>query len=77
MLDEQGPGIFEPDAEAIPPDKLAALQQDRLRELIDRLIAVGGLQGGRLREAGVTSGNDVTLDDLATAAVHLQERSLG
>ncbi|MGD0374632.1 MAG: phenylacetate--CoA ligase [Streptosporangiaceae bacterium] len=64
MLDEQRPGIFEPDAEAIPPEALAVLQQDRLRALIDRLIAVGGLQGSRLKEAGVTSGNDVTLDDL-------------
>ena len=48
MLDEQRPGIFEPDAEAISPEALAVLQQDRLRALIDRLIAVGGLQGGRL-----------------------------
>ena len=64
MLDERKPGIFEPDAEEISPEALAVLQRDRLRALIDRLIAVGGVQGGRLREAGVTSGNDVTLDDL-------------
>jgi len=65
MQDEQRPGIFEPDAEAIPPEALAVLQRDRLRSLIDRLIAADGLQGSRLREAGVSSGSDVTLDDLA------------
>ncbi len=64
MQDEQRPGIFEPDAESIPDDALAELQQDRLRSLIDRLLAAGGVQGGRLREAGVGGGQDVTLDDL-------------
>ena len=64
MQDEQRPGIFEPDAESIPAEALAALQADRLRSLIDRLIAVGGVQGSRLREAGVESGRDVTLADL-------------
>ena len=64
MQDEQWPGIFEPDAESIPADALARLQADRLRSLIDRLIAVGGVQGSRLREAGVGSGRDVTLADL-------------
>lgn len=47
MLDERKPGIFEPDAEEISPEALAVLQRDRLRALIDRLIAVGGVQGGR------------------------------
>ena len=64
MQDEQRPGIFEPDAESIPADALARLQADRLRSLIDRLIAAGGVQGSRLREAGVGSGRDVTLADL-------------
>jgi phenylacetate-coenzyme A ligase PaaK-like adenylate-forming protein len=64
MQDEQRPGIFEPDAESISADALAALQQDRLRSLIDRLMAVGGVQAVRLREAGVSAGQDVTLADL-------------
>ncbi len=51
MQDKQRPGIFEPDAESIPAEALALLQADRLRSLIDRLIAVGGVQGSRLREA--------------------------
>ena len=58
------PTVFEPDNESMPPELLAALQQDRLRSLVDRLLAAGGLQGGRLREAGVTGGGDLTLADL-------------
>ena len=57
--------MFEPDAEAMPAETLAAVQQDRLRGLVDLLLAVpGGLQGTRLREAGVTSGAGLTLADL-------------
>ncbi len=56
--------IFDP-AEALSTDERAALQTTRLRTMIDRLLAVdGGLQGQRLRAAGVTSGADLTLDDL-------------
>jgi phenylacetate-coenzyme A ligase PaaK-like adenylate-forming protein len=58
------PAMFERAAEAMPAGQLAALQQDRLRSLVDRLLAAGGLQGGRLRAAGVTSGGDLTLADL-------------
>src|ERR1019366_8350824 len=50
---QEVPAIFEPDAEAMPADQLSALQADRLRALIDRLLA-----------AGVTAGGDVTLADL-------------
>ena len=32
--------MFEPDAESMPPDLLAAVQEDRLRGLVDRLLAV-------------------------------------
>ena len=64
MQDEQWPGIFEPDAESISADALAVLQRDRLRSMIDRLMAVGGMQAARLREAGVSAGQDVTLADL-------------
>jgi phenylacetate-CoA ligase len=57
--------MLDPEAEAMPPDQRAELQSGRLRRLVDRLIAVGGLQAGRLAQAGVTSGNDVGLTDLA------------
>jgi phenylacetate-coenzyme A ligase PaaK-like adenylate-forming protein len=65
MTDEQAPPMFEPGAESMPREQLADLQAERLRGLIDRLLAVGGVQAGRLREAGVTSGADVTFKDLS------------
>jgi phenylacetate-coenzyme A ligase PaaK-like adenylate-forming protein len=64
MPEEQHPDIFEPGAESIPPEQLAMLQEQRLRSLVGRLVAAGGVQGSRLRDGGVTSGNDVSLDDL-------------
>jgi phenylacetate-coenzyme A ligase PaaK-like adenylate-forming protein len=59
------PDMFEPAAESMPPQRLAELQGKRLSGLIDRLIAAGGLQAGRLAQAGVTSGAQVSLDNLA------------
>jgi len=59
------PALFEPDAESMPQERRAGLQQDRLRALIGTLLAAGGLQAGRLKEAGVGGGGDVRLDDLA------------
>ena len=57
--------MFEPLAEALPAERLAELQQRRLRSLVDVLLAVpGGLQGGRLRAAGIDGGQDVSLTDL-------------
>ncbi len=56
--------MFEPDAEAMPADQRAELQLQRLRALVDRLLPADGVQGERLRLAGVTSGADITLDDL-------------
>jgi phenylacetate-coenzyme A ligase PaaK-like adenylate-forming protein len=56
--------MFEPEAESMPPERLAELQQQRLRALVGRLLAAGGLQGERLAETGVTSGEDVNLGDL-------------
>ena len=56
--------MFEPDAEAMPHEELARLQDDRLRTLVGRLLALGGIQAQRLRAAGVTSPADVALADL-------------
>ncbi|MGH3276592.1 MAG: phenylacetate--CoA ligase family protein, partial [Streptosporangiaceae bacterium] len=65
MLASQSPVIFEPGGESLPAAELAELQETRLRGLVSRLLAVpGGLQAGRLRDAGVTSGADITLADL-------------
>ncbi|HEX4660745.1 MAG TPA: phenylacetate--CoA ligase [Streptosporangiaceae bacterium] len=64
MTDQQAPPMFEPDAESMRPEQLADLQQERLRGLVDRLLAAGGVQAGRLGDAGVTSGADVTFGDL-------------
>ena len=40
-------------AETISVDERAALQNDRLRGLVHRLLAADGVQGRRLRAAGV------------------------
>jgi phenylacetate-coenzyme A ligase PaaK-like adenylate-forming protein len=56
--------MFEPGAEAMPPEQRARLQQDRLRALIGRLLTQGGLQAERLAAAGVTAAGDVSLTDL-------------
>src|SRR5829696_6987564 len=55
--------VFEPAAEGMSTDERAALQQRRLRELVQRLLDVDGIQGRRLRAAGVARGED--LDGLA------------
>jgi phenylacetate-coenzyme A ligase PaaK-like adenylate-forming protein len=57
--------VFDPVAEGMSADERAAVQGRRLRELVARLLAVGGMQGERLRAAGVEAGAAVTLDDLA------------
>src|SRR5580700_7069741 len=64
MTEEVAVSMFEPDAESMPADQLAEVQQGRLRGLIGRLLAAGGVQAGRLKDAGVTSGADVALADL-------------
>jgi phenylacetate-CoA ligase len=56
--------MFEPEAESMPPGLLAELQEQRLRALIGRLLALGGLQGKRLTEAGITAADEVKLTDL-------------
>ena len=58
--------MFEPGAEAMPPGEREQIQLERLRALVDRLLAIGGVQGERLRAAGVTGGGDIgALGDLA------------
>ena len=61
--------MFQPDAEAMPVEQRAKLQEERLRGLVDRLLAAAGVQAERLRAAGVTSGADVGLADLARLPV--------
>jgi phenylacetate-coenzyme A ligase PaaK-like adenylate-forming protein len=56
--------MFEPEAESMSAEQLTGLQLERLRAMIDRLIGLGGLQGTRLKEAGVTAGADVNLATL-------------
>ena len=55
--------VFDP-AETISVDERAALQERRLRALVDRLLAAGGVQARRLRASGVDAGTGLTLDDL-------------
>ncbi len=57
--------MFEPEAESMSAEQLAGLQTERLRELVDRLIGAGGVQGARLKAAGVTAGADVNLATLS------------
>jgi phenylacetate-CoA ligase len=55
--------VFEPAAEGMSTDERATLQRGALRGLVDRLLAKDGIQGRRLREAGIEAAADV--DDLA------------
>jgi phenylacetate-CoA ligase len=55
--------ILDP-AETMSVDARTALQQRRLRALVDRLLAAGGLQADRLRAAGVDAGAGLELADL-------------
>ena len=64
VTDAQVVPLVEPDAEGIDPQRRRELQERRLRQLVDRLRAAGGLQAERLAAAGVTAGDDVGLDDL-------------
>ena len=60
----EGLRVFDAVAETMSVDERAVLQEARLRSLVDRLLAVGGVQADRLTGAGVSSGQDVTLDQL-------------
>jgi phenylacetate-coenzyme A ligase PaaK-like adenylate-forming protein len=48
----------------MPAADRTRLQNDRLRALVDRLLAAGGPQGARLKEAGVRHGAGLTTGDL-------------
>jgi len=56
--------VFDPVAEGMSADERTAVQERRLRELVARLLAVGGVQAERLRAAGVDAGAAVKLEDL-------------
>jgi phenylacetate-CoA ligase len=56
--------IFDP-VETMSVDERAALQNRRLRLLVDRLLAAGGQQAVNLREAGVERGDSLSLEDLS------------
>ena len=56
--------MFEPEAETMPAAQRARLQGERLRGLVGRLLAAGGPQARRLREAGVQPGDRLGLADL-------------
>ncbi|WP_188985028.1 phenylacetate--CoA ligase family protein [Saccharopolyspora thermophila] len=58
------PSLVAPEAEGADPERRRELQEQRLRRLVDRLLAAGGVQAGRLRTCGVDRGADVSLDDL-------------
>jgi phenylacetate-coenzyme A ligase PaaK-like adenylate-forming protein len=59
--------MLEPALEAMPEGERAGLQLERLRGLVGRLLANGGVQAERLKQAGVGGGPDITsLDDLST-----------
>ena len=56
--------MYDAKAESMSSDERHALQGHRLRELVDRLLTLDGLQGQRLRAAGVEAGGAVGLRDL-------------
>jgi phenylacetate-CoA ligase len=56
--------MFEPEAETRPARQKAQLQGERLRALVNRLLDADGPQARLLREANVTSGDRLSLDDL-------------
>jgi phenylacetate-CoA ligase len=58
-------GIWDPGAETMPREQLAAIQLERLRETVARVLGGQPLGARRLVEAGISGPGDVrTLDDL-------------
>ena len=59
------PGVWDAAAEAMAREQLAALQLERLRETVARVLKGQPLGAGRLADAGVNTPNDIeSLDDL-------------
>src|SRR3954451_6918295 len=56
--------MYDARAEAMSSDERHAVQVHRLRDMIDRLLAVDGVQAKRLRAAGVDAGAAVGMRDL-------------
>ncbi|WP_433269021.1 phenylacetate--CoA ligase family protein [Actinosynnema sp. CS-041913] len=56
--------LVEPDAEGVRPEVRRGVQERRLRGLVARLLAAGGVQAARLREVGVVGVGDVSVDEL-------------
>jgi len=58
-------GIWDAAAETMPREQLAALQLERLRDTVARVLKGQPLGAGRLAESGINTPNDVeSLDDL-------------
>lgn len=57
--------LTDPDAEGVDPERRRVVQERRLHALVDRLLSANGVQGVRLRAAGVTAGCEVDLGDLS------------
>jgi phenylacetate-coenzyme A ligase PaaK-like adenylate-forming protein len=57
----------------MPSAERTRLQDERLRALVDRLLAADGLQGRRLKEAGVTCGDGLTTADLPRLPVTVKQ----
>ena len=57
--------MFEPDAETLPRERLAALQINRLRAVVERVAARVPFYHGRFAEAAVSAETVRSLDDLA------------
>ena len=59
------PSVWDAAAEAMAREQLAALQLERLRETVARVLKGQALGAGRLADAGVNAPNDIeSLDDL-------------
>lgn len=57
--------LADPSSESAAPERRRALQEHRLRRLVDRLLVTGGVQATRLRDCGVETGADVGLHELS------------
>jgi phenylacetate-CoA ligase len=57
----------------MPAAELTRLQSERLAALVDRLLAAGGTQARRLKEAGVERGDGLTVADLPRLPVTVKQ----